>query len=122
MQVLVVEDSPHVRDAFSLLLEFEGAVVRATESGCAAIEMAGQGPVDVVLADLELPDIPGDSVIRQVLDRASPRPRIVVVTGLDERVAKRAEQAGADAVLLKPIMWERLLVHLRPGDRDIVAA
>src|SRR2546426_1914866 len=104
VRILVVEDAPHVRDAFSLLLKSEGAAVLAAGSGYEAIEIAKEGRLDVLLTDLELPDVPGDFLIRQVLDRAGPRPRVVVVTAAaDESVVRYATQAGADAVLLKPI-------------------
>lgn len=123
VRILVVEDAPHVRDAFSLLLQSEGAVVLATGSGREAVETATQGRLDVLLADLQLPDMPGDFLIRHVLDGATPRPKVIVVTGADESVVTRATQAGADAVLFKPITWERLLAHLSPDDdSDTLAA
>ncbi|HEV8641062.1 MAG TPA: response regulator [Methylomirabilota bacterium] len=122
VRILVVEDAPHVRDAFSLLLKSEGAAVLATGSGCEAIEMAKEGRLDVLLTDLELPDVPGDFLIRQVLDQAGLRPRVVVVTAADESVVKYATQAGADTVLLKPITWERLLENLAPHHSHTLAA
>ncbi|OLE38318.1 MAG: hypothetical protein AUG00_05630 [Candidatus Rokubacteria bacterium 13_1_20CM_2_70_7] len=122
VRILVVEDAPHVRDAFSLLLKAEGAAVLATGSGCEAIEIAKEGRLDVLLTDLELPDVPGDFLIRQVLDRASPRPRVVVVTAAGESAVRYATQAGADAVLLKPITWERLLESLGPHASHTLAA
>lgn len=68
-----------------------------------------------VLTDLGLPDIPGDILIRLILSVASPRPRVVVVTGFDEPELSRAWASGADAVFTKPIEWTVLLRALRPA-------
>jgi CheY-like chemotaxis protein len=61
-----------------------------------------------VLTDLGLPDIPGDVVIRRVLETARRRPRVIVVTGYGEPFVSRARQAGADVVLNKPVVRANL--------------
>jgi CheY-like chemotaxis protein len=108
LRVLLVEDSPDIREAFTLLLRAEGVDVVATASGGEATEQAASVDFDVVLTDLGLPDIPGDVVIRRVLASARRRPRVIVVTGYDEPFVSRARQAGADVVFNKPIVWATL--------------
>jgi CheY-like chemotaxis protein len=108
LRVLLVEDSPDIREAFTLLLRAEGVDVVATASGGKATEQAASVDFDVVLTDLGLPDIPGDVVIRRVLASARRRPRVIVVTGYDEPFVSRARQAGADVVFNKPIVWATL--------------
>ena len=103
-----MEDSQDIREVFTLLLRAEGAEVLATASGREAIEQIAKRDFDVVLTDLGLPDIPGDTVIRRVLASSRRRPRIIVVTGYDEPFVSRARQAGADVVFNKPIVWSTL--------------
>ena len=108
LRVLLVEDSQDIREVFTLLLRAEGAEVVATASGREAIEQTAKRDFDVVLTDLGLPDIPGDTVIRRVLANSRRRPRIIVVTGYDEPFKSRAREAGADIVFNKPIVWSTL--------------
>jgi|SRR5262245_14128580 len=108
LRVLLVEDSPDIREAFTLLLRADGVDVIATDSGREATELAASRDFDVVLTDLGLPDIPGDVVIRRVLASARRRPRVIVVTGYDEPFLSKARQAGADVVFKKPVVWSTL--------------
>ena len=118
LRVLLVEDSPDVREVFTLLLRTEGADVVATGSGCETLDLAAHAEFDVVLTDVGLPDIPGDVVIRRVLAGSRCRPRIIVITGYDEPFVSRARQAGADLVFNKPIVWSTLADTLAETRRD----
>lgn len=122
-RILMVEDMPDIRDVFSLLLAAEGASVVATGSGQEAIDAASHDHFDVLLTDLGLPDIPGDIVIRQVLERMPSRPRVIVLTGFGEPHVSIARRAGADAVLLKPVPWATLMTNLQevPSQHDSAA-
>ena len=122
MRVLVVEDTDDIRELFTVLLTEDGASVIAAANGRDAIEAAHHTDFDVLLTDLGLPDIPGDIVIRAVLDRARHRPRVVVVTGYGEPYQTRAIEAGADVVLTKPVGWSTVLQHLGLPERQRLAA
>jgi two-component system CheB/CheR fusion protein len=112
LRILLVEDSEDTREAFVRLLGLEGATVAAAENAREAAEMAVTSEFDVLLTDLGLPDISGDALITTVIGTARRRPKIVVVTGYGEPYVSRARAAGADVVLVKPVMWNRLLQHL----------
>ena len=122
MRILIVEDTDEIRDLFTVLLTEEGAKVTSAANGHDAIAAAAGADFDVLLTDLGLPDIPGDFVIRAVLGRTRRRPRVIVVTGYGEPYQARALEAGADAVLTKPVSWSTLLRHLGLPERDRVAA
>jgi two-component system CheB/CheR fusion protein len=121
-RVLLVEDASDIRDVFQMLLEAEGAQVVATGSGLEAARLAEREDFDVLLTDLGLPDISGETVIRQTVRNARRRPRIVVVTGYDEPFTTRARDAGADVVLTKPVMWSSLVDELALSHGGQVAA
>ncbi len=120
--MLLVEDATDIRDVFQMLLEAEGAQVVATGSGREAAALAEREDFDVLLTDLGLPDISGEMVIRQALRTARRRPRVVVVTGYDEPFTTRARDAGADAVLTKPVLWSSLVDELALTEHDHLAA
>jgi two-component system CheB/CheR fusion protein len=123
IRILLVEDSADAREAFTRLLELDGATVVAAADARQGADHAAAQEFDVVVTDLGLPDITGDALIRTVLATAPRRPRIIAVTGYGEPYVSRARAAGADAVLIKPISWNRLVGHLAPGDRaEAVAA
>ena len=121
-RVLLVEDSEDTREAFARLLELEGASVVLAANAREAAELAIGGDFDVLLTDLGLPDISGDALITTVLATARRRPKVVVVTGYDEPYIGRARAAGADVVLVKPVMWTRLVSHLVTKSDQPVAA
>lgn len=111
-RILLVEDTDDTREAFERLLELEGASVTTARDAREAAELARDADFDILLTDLGLPDISGDALITSVLATARRRPRVVVVTGYGEPHVSRAKAAGADAVILKPVVWSRLLGHL----------
>ena len=87
------------------------------ECGRSALAVEGGIAFDVVLADLGLPDIPGDVLVRALLAAAPVRPWVIVMTGCGEPDLSRAKESGANAILLKPLDWETLLARF-PRQRD----
>ncbi len=116
LRVLVVEDVADIRDVLAVLLRAEGADVAAAATGCEAADLIGRREFDVVLTDLGLPDIPGETLVRLLRASSCRRPRIAVVTGYGEPYVSRARQAGADVVFLKPVEWGRILDYLLHPD------
>lgn len=114
VRILVVDDAQHIRDVFTMLLESEGAVVVTASSAREAIDAVGRAEFDVLLTDLGLPDMPGERLIRKIVDSAKHRPRIVAVSGTDEPHLSGARRAGADVVLQKPFTLDDLLAMLGP--------
>ena len=120
-RILLVEDSEDTREAFSRLLELEGATVVNAATAREAAELAMAGDFDVLLTDLGLPDISGDALITTVLATARHRPKVVVVTGYGEPYVSRARAAGADVVLVKPVVWSRLVSQLAAKSGEAIA-
>lgn len=104
VRILLVEDNPG--DARLLRVTLEEAqslrfdLVHAARLS-EALERVAEGPADVVLLDLSLPDAHGMETVTRMLD-AAPDVPIIVLTGLtDETVAVQAVQAGAQDYLVK---------------------
>ena len=110
-RVLVVDDNAEVRSAVRLFLQLEGHSVVTVDSARAALAEIDRTDPDVVLLDIDLPDLDGYEVAKRVrASRAASRPRLVAMTGKvgpDER--DRALRTGFDAHLPKPIDGRTLL-------------
>ena len=111
VKILLVEDDASARDVLAELLRIEGADVTMTASGREALDLALSESFDLLITDLDLPDVPGDAVIRSVM--ATAHVPVIVITGSSERAVRRARDAGADVVLTKPIDWPSLIGHVR---------
>ena len=119
--MLLVEDTPDIRDVLASLLRLEGVDVRAAGSARAALDIAAAWEFDVLLTDLGLPDVAGDDLITAILAMKNDRPRVVVVTGFGEPFAGRARNAGANVVLTKPLDWSVLWAHVAETDEALAA-
>ena len=106
-------------DALTILLESGGHQVRAARSVAAAVERGTEGPVDLLLLDLTLPDGDGLSVL-DGLRQAGAEPAVTVaLTGHDDAAtAHRCTAAGCAAVLLKPVPARELLARVAGWEQE----
>ena len=101
--IAVVDDNPDNLKLVQAVLSRRGHRVTEFATGVGLATVMAAGPVDLVLLDLELPDLDGFGVLAEL--RRLPRPiRVVALTahaGPEDRVL--AEQAGFDGFITKPI-------------------
>jgi DNA-binding response OmpR family regulator len=123
-RLLIVDDDVNLCDVLRQLLRLEGAaaVVTCMTGREAATANGFDGPFDIVVTDLGLPDIPGDLLIRQMVATSERRPHVVVLTGGGAQQQAAARAAGADVILTKPVEWTSLLAALEAGRRPPAAA
>lgn len=110
VRVLVVEDSPCLRDHIVRLLEPEGfEVVGEVDDGQAAVEAFHRLEPDLVTMDLLLPTCSGVDAVRQI--RAlHPEARVLVTSARgQEALVMQALQAGACEFVVKPLDRDRLM-------------
>jgi DNA-binding response OmpR family regulator len=112
-RILLVEDEANVRETLARLLTIEGAQVKTAANGREALELVASDVFDLLLTDLDLPDVPGDIIIRHVLTLSGGRAQVIVITGSGDADMFRARRAGAQVVLLKPVDWSVLISHVR---------
>ena len=111
-RILFVDDDPILREFAVVNLSTDQATVETAQDGVAALEAIEAAAPDIVLLDLEMPNLDGFEVLRRL--RADPRHQhlpIVVVTGREDVDAvDQAFEAGATSFVVKPLNW-RLLSH-----------
>lgn len=108
-KVLVVEDGEDNRLIISRLLKKVGALVECVENGEEAIRAVGRQSYDVILMDIQLPQMDGYEVTTK-LRKQGCKTAIVALTAhthIEDRV--KAQRAGFDAFLSKPIDWAKLV-------------
>jgi DNA-binding response OmpR family regulator len=109
-RILIVEDSPLVTDAFSILFRESGYDVDIAGTIAEAVEIATTRPVDLILLDISLPDGDGLEVVQQLRDRnALPKATLAMTGHGDSRTRQKCVDAGCAEVFLKPVPISELL-------------
>ena len=119
-RVLVVDDNPDVALAISYVLEAHGYNVVRAISGKEALEHLRLNSTDVLVTDLYMPIMDGNTLLRQVRSAVPKPPRFVALSGVThhgrEAAAQVAVLLGAETVVPKPFRNEELLRAVRgPG-------
>jgi DNA-binding NarL/FixJ family response regulator len=102
IRVLIVDDHPMVREGLRSMLEPAGVVVVGEAgTGEAALRVAAALAPEVVLLDLELPDLDGLTVLQR-LKALERRPAVLMITMHDDpALVRRAVGGGASGYILK---------------------
>jgi DNA-binding response OmpR family regulator len=110
--VLLVEDERKLRDLVRSYLERAGFAVLSTESGAEAITLAASASPDLVILDLGLPDVPGETVAREL--RATGHTPILMLTAKSAEVDRiRGLELGADDYVTKPFSPRELVLRVQ---------
>ena len=108
--MLIVEDEHDLRQMYRTTLMLEGFDVTEAADGLDALRQLDASPPDLVLLDLGLPIISGQTVAEEISAQADLRHiPVLIVTGSPEQ----AERLDADCVLGKPVTSQQLLEAVR---------
>jgi CheY-like chemotaxis protein len=107
--ILVADDDPVSRMVVASMLKREGHEVDTAIDGLEAVEAAARRRYDLVLMDLQMPELDGLEASRRIRGAGDPLPRIVALTAtVDEEVRRRCREAGIDDVAEKPLDARRV--------------
>jgi two-component system cell cycle response regulator CtrA len=112
MRVLLVEDDPTTSKSIELMLQNANLNVYATDLGEEGIDLAKLYDYDLILLDLNLPDMNGHDVLRQ-LRLAKVETPILILTGQDDTENKlKGFGFGADDYMTKPFHRQELVARI----------
>ena len=114
VRILVVEPNRSYCGVLARRLAEAGYRVTTADSGATAIAELHRVPIDLVLAELNMPRIGGAELARAIRGEAHWREiPVMLITGRSEpKGAVRAYEAGADDVILKPFHFEVLVARI----------
>jgi DNA-binding response OmpR family regulator len=114
--ILVVDDEAKILEIVKSYLEMNGYRCLCAGNGKDALALFEKNPVDLILLDLMLPDIPGGEICRRVRE-VSDIPIIMVTAKIDEEDIIRGLNMGADDYVTKPFSPRQLTARVNAALR-----
>jgi two-component system, cell cycle response regulator CtrA len=112
MRILLVEDDPTTSKSIEMMLTHANLNVYCTDMGEDGVDLAKLYDYDLILLDLNLPDMSGHDVLRQVRQARVETP-ILILSGSDDTESKlKGFGFGADDYLTKPFHREELVARI----------
>lgn len=115
IRVLIVDDISETRENVKKLLQFEAdiEVVGAARNGREAVQMTSEMKPDVVLMDINMPDMDGIAATELIRQREPATQIVILSVQADPNYMRRAMLAGARDFLTKPPMADELISAVR---------
>ena len=107
-RILVIEDEGHVAGFIRDALTEIGYAVTVAAGGADALNKVTDDAPDLVLLDLNLPDMPGFEVLDRLRARSPALPVVIVSGNTDPMMAEAARALGAVDYVTKPFELDRL--------------
>ncbi len=109
--IMTVDDAATMRKMISFTLKTAGYDMLEADDGAAALTALRARPVDLVITDVNMPNMDGIELTRQL--RALPQfqktPILLLTTESDPEIKTRGRSAGATGWIVKPFKQEQLL-------------
>ncbi len=117
-KILLAEDNPLNQDLARRLLIKRGHEVTVVENGKLALDKLEEETFDLVLMDLEMPEMDGFEATRKIRERGADNPDkvlpVIAMTAYDEdEMKKEIAEAGFDGVITKPLNPKELDPQIR---------
>ena len=109
-RILIIEDDEYSREAVEHLLKAEGCETRSAARGVSGYCAARRFSPDVIVLDLNLPDIDGQRVLRKLrANRALGQVPIIVITGYSRNEIPAGVSSSADFCITKPASFDDVI-------------
>ncbi|MBF0416106.1 MAG: response regulator [Magnetococcales bacterium] len=121
MKILTIDDEPVIAQLLEIILEPLGYRVVSAISGAQGLVVFEVERPDLVLLDLQMPDMSGIQVVREIKKRCGERfvPVIFLTANYDEEQLADCIDAGGDDIVNKPFNQTILEAKLRAWERNI---
>ncbi|OPY01936.1 MAG: hypothetical protein A4E60_01387 [Syntrophorhabdus sp. PtaB.Bin047] len=109
--ILIVDDSATIRKLLAYILKRKNYVIAEAEDGIDAMEKLSHVQVDLVIVDLNMPNMDGIEFVKNLRDNYyyMDTPVIMLTTTKDDKLKKDAFDAGVNMFLNKPVQPNFLL-------------
>jgi two-component system, chemotaxis family, chemotaxis protein CheY len=114
-KIMAVDDSASVRQVERFVLSGAGFEVLEAKDGREALTRLSTTPVNLILTDLNMPNLDGIGLIRGVRQSTANRltPIIMITTESDDQKKREGKAAGATGWIVKPFTPEQLLAVVK---------
>lgn len=113
-RILIIDDSPIVRNLHSVMLKSAGFQTEDAENGFDALEKAMKSDFDLMIVDINMPKMDGFSFCREIRssDKYKDIPLLIVSTESEAEDKMKGFKAGANLYLIKPVKPEVLVENV----------
>jgi two-component system chemotaxis response regulator CheY len=113
--ILTIDDSASIRQMVAMTLSIAGHRVLEAVDGADGYTKATTNAVDVIITDLNMPNLNGIEFIRKYRTHPSSKgiPIILLTTESDEELKRQAKEAGATGWIVKPFKQDQLLAVIK---------
>lgn len=110
-RVLTVDDSKTMRDMVTFTLKGAGFDVIEAEDGVRALVLLAGTKVDLIITDVNMPNMDGVTLVRELRDKAAYKstPILILTTESDDAKKQQGRAAGATGWIVKPFLPDKLL-------------
>ena len=112
VKVLVVDDAPDNRQLIWHYLNKQGAVIESAENGLLGVRMALAGDYDVILMDIQMPEMDGYTATYKLRSAGYRKPIIALTAHAMNEVRDKVLRVGATSHLPKPINFKELIATI----------
>jgi len=120
--VLLAEDNRTNQLLLSMMLRHMGAEILLAENGRVAVDRAQDSNVDLILMDMQMPEMDGMEAVRRLREKGYNRPIVALTANAMVEDRKRCLEAGCDNFLSKPVdkdlFFEVVSSYLKPKVPD----
>ena len=109
--ILVIDDSKHIRDFVSAVLQREGAAVVGSATAREALEICRLRPFDLIMVDLRMPDMDGFETLKLLRSQQVAAPMIAFSAGDEQQ--QHVDEAGFACFMSKPVERATLVDKIR---------
>lgn len=113
MKILIAEDDLMVQDMLSAFLTDLGHEVRGVDNGAKLVQLALEAIPDLILTDMHMPEMRGDSMI-SMLELYAPLAGVpvIMITGACDRDIKEAGIPEGIPIIAKPVDFDKLTAEI----------
>lgn len=111
-RILIVEDDVELRQLFARVLEKNGYQVETAENGAAALQVLGQGYVDLIISDVMMPEMDGNALVRALRADGALTPVLMITAKASIDDMREGFLSGTDDYMVKPVNVNEMVLRV----------